>query len=259
MELAELTWRAAARRLSDPETVVVVPIGSTEQHGDAGPLGTDWLIPREFCRRLEAVDDKVLVTPVIPFGVATQHMSFPGTIDLGPDVFAEVVSRVFDSLHTHGARRFVVINGHGGNSPAITAEGLKLYKKGALCALIDWWSIAPSLNPDWVTGHGDAQEISAVMAFREDLIDRNSITEGRIRPPAPDLPQTRINTVLFEGAPVKIIRDVRDTVDTGGIGGLPSCRASREWGVEMMDAMSGWINRFVARFRTLDLPTPRER
>lgn len=257
MRLAHLTWREAEKRLKDPDTVVVIPVGSTEQHGDAGPLGTDWLIPEEFCRRLEAADNKVLITPVVPFGVATHHINFPGTIDLGLDVFMDVMDRIFDSLFRHGARRFVVINGHGGNDPAIEAACLRHYRRGALCSLIDWWSIAPKINPDWVTGHGDAQEISAVMAFREDLIHPEAIVESRITPPAPDLPQVHINTVLFEGAPVKIIREIRDTVDTGGLGGLPSTRASKEWGEEMMNAMSGWINRFVARFRRLELPEPR--
>ena len=45
MQLAHLNWRQAQEKLSDPNTVVVIPVGSTEQHGPVGPLGTDWLIP----------------------------------------------------------------------------------------------------------------------------------------------------------------------------------------------------------------------
>ena len=71
---------------------------------------------------------------------------------------------------------------------------------------------------------------------------------------ADDMPQVHINTSLFEGAPVKIIREIRDTTSTGGLGGLPSTAATKKWGVEMMDGVSGWINRFVQKFKTLDLP-----
>lgn len=257
MYLANLTWSAAAPVLSNPETVVIVPVGSTEQHGDAGPLGTDWMIPEEFARRLEAEDSSLLATPVIPFGIATHHTGFPGTIDLGLDVMTLVMDRVLGSLFRHGARRFVVINGHGGNDPAIDAAALKLYRSGAMVSVVNWWSVAPKLNKAWPTGHSDAQEISAIMAFRPELIRKENFTEALVTPVAEDLPQVHINTALFEDVPVKIVRDIRDTVSTGGLGGLPSSEASLIWGVEMMDAMTGWLSCFVKRFRTLDLPESR--
>ena len=77
------------------------------------------------------------------------------------------------------------------------------------------------LNPDSPTGHGDAQEAAAVMAFapgaRQEGVARRKRRDaalGRVSR------QVHINTVCFEGAPVKIIREIRDTVTTGGLGGL---------------------------------------
>ena len=237
MYLAELNWQQAEPVLKDPDTVVLIPVGSTEQHGCVGPLGTDWLIPEEFCRRLGGMD-KVLVTPVIPFGVATHHINFPGTIDLGIETMIGVMTVVFESLYRHGARRFVVVNGHGGNDPAIEKAALSMYRRGAQVSLIDWWGIAPKLNPDWPTGHGDAQEAAAVMAFRPDLVNAGYLTDNVVNDPTPALRQVHINTVLFEGAPVKIIREIRDTVNTGGLGGLESKFATREWGTAMMDGLT---------------------
>ena len=66
MKLAHLNWRKAEPVLADPETVVVVPIGSTEQHGPVGPLGTDWLIPEWITNEMEKRTN-ILVTPVIPW------------------------------------------------------------------------------------------------------------------------------------------------------------------------------------------------
>lgn len=130
MKLAHLNWRKAEPVLADPETVVVVPIGSTEQHGPVGPLGTDWLIPEWITNEMEKRTN-ILVTPVIPFGVATHHTSFPGTIDMGLETLIAVMRGVFGSLARHGARRFVVVNGHGGNDPAIEKAGLELRAKRA--------------------------------------------------------------------------------------------------------------------------------
>lgn len=66
MQLAHLNWQEAEKVLADPETLVVIPVGSTEQHGPIGPLGTDWLIPEEFCRRLDGRMEKLSSRPSSP-------------------------------------------------------------------------------------------------------------------------------------------------------------------------------------------------
>ena len=103
MKLAHLNWRQAERVLADPSTTVVIPIGSTEQHGPVGPLGTDWMIPEWIAGEMEKRTN-ILVAPVIPFGVATHHTSFPGTIDMGLETLVAVMRGVFGSLAKHGAR-----------------------------------------------------------------------------------------------------------------------------------------------------------
>lgn len=199
--------------------------------------------------------EKLLIAPVMPFGVATHHINFPGTIDLGIETMIRVMSAVFESLYKHGARRFAVVNGHGGNDPAIEKAALEMYRRGAQVTLVNWWGIAPKLNPDWPTGHGDAQEAAAVMAFAPELVKREWLVESVVTPPSDDFRQIHINTVLFEGAPVKIIREIRDTVNTGGLGGLDSKFATREWGAAMMDGVTDWMVRYLEAFRRIDLPT----
>ena len=158
MKLAHLSWHKAEPILQNPDTLVVIPVGSTEQHGPVGPLGTDWLIPEWIVNEMEKRCD-ILATPVVPFGVATHHTSFPGTIDMGLDTMTGIFRGIFESLTRHGARRFLIVNGHGGNDPAIERAGLEIARKtGALVALLNWWSIAPQLNPEWTTGHGDAPQ-----------------------------------------------------------------------------------------------------
>ena len=67
MQLAHLSWHKAEPILKNPDTLVVIPVGSTEQHGPVGPLGTDWLIPEWITKEMEKRCD-ILVTPVVPFG-----------------------------------------------------------------------------------------------------------------------------------------------------------------------------------------------
>lgn len=105
MQLAHLTWHQAEPILRRPDTIVAIPVGSTEQHGPIGPLGTDWLIPEWITKEMEKHVD-LLVAPVLPFSVATHHTSFPGTIDLGLDTMTNVMRGVFESLARHGGESF---------------------------------------------------------------------------------------------------------------------------------------------------------
>lgn len=253
MYLAEMCWQEAGHHLKNTNNIIVIPVGSTEQHGAVGPLGTDWMIPEELAGRISD-QQGVIVAPPVCYGVAPQHINFPGTVDIGLETMSVLIERMLLCWYKHGARRFCFINGHGGNDPALDRAGLKLYRMGALVSLIDWWSISPHINKDWVTGHGDAQEVSAMMAIRPDLIKPEFLKENVVPSLTENLIPFHMNRVRFRGAPVRIIRDVRDTASTGGFGGKDSSEASAEWGREMMDGMTDWISAFVQEFRRIPLP-----
>ncbi len=92
----------------------IVPVGSCEQHGRHLSFATDYLIPTEIARRVSA-RTRVPVTPPLCFGMSIHHMDFPGSITLSPDTFTAVVRDIVESLHRHGFRRLLILNGHGGN------------------------------------------------------------------------------------------------------------------------------------------------
>ena len=256
MKLAHLNWRKAEPVLADPNTLVVIPIGSTEQHGPVGPLGTDWLIPEWITNEMEKRTD-ILVTPVIPFGVATHHTSFPGTIDMGLETLIAVMRGVFESLAKHGARRFLVVNGHGGNDPAIEKAGLEISRKtGALVALLNWWSIAPQLNKAWTTGHGDAQEVSAMMHVHPELIDLADCPKTTVNELSDDFTFTHLSAIRYKGAVVKLVRDLKLGIPQGGFGGLPSNEANAQWGADMMEAIVDYFTAFAEDFKKLPLGKP---
>ncbi|NBC31295.1 MAG: creatininase family protein [Alphaproteobacteria bacterium] len=99
---------------------ILVPIGSTEQHGPTGFLGTD-AIAAETVARGAGEAAGALVAPTIAIGMAEHHMAFPGTITLRPSTLIAYVRDYVLSLAAHGFARFLFVNGHGGNVPTVKA------------------------------------------------------------------------------------------------------------------------------------------
>ena len=100
---------------------VLIPIGTTEQHGPHMPLDTDCFIARSLCARAaeagEAEGVELLVAPTLNVTLSWYHMQFPGSMRLSTPTFFQVFREVCDSLAHHGFENLVAVNGHGGNSP----------------------------------------------------------------------------------------------------------------------------------------------
>src|SRR2546430_1446503 len=99
---------------------VVVPVGSTEQHGPNGPCGTDTIVAEELALDLHEYR-RALVTPTLELGVSGAHAGFPGTLALRPMTMIALVRDTLMSLAQHGLRRFLVLNAHPGSVSAIDA------------------------------------------------------------------------------------------------------------------------------------------
>ena len=143
MRLADATWTDAAG--VDTE-LAVLPVGSTEQHGPHAPLGTDVFTAETVAEAAaDAYEDEVVVAPALPVGVAEEHRQFTGTLWLQPETFRANVREVVESLASHGWNRVVVVNGHGGNIPAL----------GEVCATITRHDDAYAVPFTWFDAVGD--------------------------------------------------------------------------------------------------------
>ncbi len=167
----EATWPELEEFLRNDDRALV-PLGSCEQHGRHLSFATDYLIPSELARRVSARTG-VPVTPPLCFGMSIHHMDFPGTITLSPETFAAVIRDIVDSLHRHGFRRLLLLNGHGGNiAPIATALATVLDRHRDLRIKVGhWWqdpAVETVMREVWgdVEHHAAAGETSAILALR---------------------------------------------------------------------------------------------
>jgi len=150
MQLQHSTWPEVETYLAKSKAIVI-PIGSTEQHGPTGLLGTDALCPEIISRR--AGDEAgFLIGPTFNVGQAQHHMSFPGTITLKPSTMIAAMLDWAQSLQRHGFERIYWLNGHGGNIATITAAFSEIYhgvtfsgpggnRPPLRCHLRNWWEL----------------------------------------------------------------------------------------------------------------------
>ena len=105
---------------------IIVPIGSTEQHGPNGMLGTDAICPETIAFGV-AESIEVLVAPTLSIGQAHHHLGFPGTIAFRPSTLLAVIVDVVHSLYRQGFRHIYFLNGHGGNVSTINTAFQEIY------------------------------------------------------------------------------------------------------------------------------------
>lgn len=254
MRLSNITETKLKHYLSKSQAIII-PVGSIENHGKHMPLGTDTLIPDKIIDLLEEKND-ILIAPTIPYGATDNIYGCPGTISIGVDGLIMLLTRVCDSLYRYGFRKFIILNGHGGNCKSIEQVGLTLHKKGAWLANLNWWLMAGELRPEWKGGHGGAEETAGVMGVDPSLIDMDYIHEpmNLVDDVAPSMPTTGWNSVVFKGATVNIPREYNNYCQNGWYGTDEPHLATPEWGREMLQLMADYIADFIIEFDKIDLP-----
>lgn len=109
--LQDLTWEEIKDRIESGGRTILMPFGSTEQHGPHLPVGTDTMVAMTLAEDA-AASTGILAAPPLWFGWSPHHMVLPGTITIRPELLAEIAFDMVSSLHHHGLENFVFINGH---------------------------------------------------------------------------------------------------------------------------------------------------
>ena len=118
--IGDLTWPQAEARFTEVD-IALLPVGAIEQHGPHLPLDVDAFDAAYLARKVaEACSNpKPLVLPLIPYGVSYHHQDFAGTLAIQPDTLSNLVYDVGMSVARWGITKLIIVNGHGGNAPAL--------------------------------------------------------------------------------------------------------------------------------------------
>jgi creatinine amidohydrolase len=245
MELRFSTWQEVDVYLQDSKTIIL-PIGSTEQHGPNGLIGTDSLCPESLAIAL-GENTGAMVAPTIAVGMAQHHLAFAGSITLRPSTLIAVIRDTVNSLVRHGFERFYFLNGHGGNVATVNAAFAEIYAQSSLaltatdlssvrCKVKNWWeaegvmALSKELFGDADGSHATCGEVSLTQ-----FAYPHSIKSAEMDPPiAPTGP-------FYDAA------DFRRRFPDGRIGSNPSL-ASPEAGEKLFKKALAGLEKDYAAF-----------
>jgi creatinine amidohydrolase len=209
--LGEMTNPELEAFLRDHETVIV-PTGSTEQHGPHGPLLTDVLVPNEVARRI-APRVGAVVAPPINYALSYPHVGFTGVVHVRVPTFMALIEDLCVSLATAGFRRIVFLNGHYDNTYAIAYACANVRDRlpdGVVTFPINYWDGLSAEEAGEYFGpsnglHANRGETSAVLAINPDLVDMERANAEM--PPFPEVTSPApVHTAFFFSAPGSVHR-----------------------------------------------------
>lgn len=136
--LGDLTWPEARIRFREVD-VALLPIGAVEQHGPHLPLDTDAFDADYLANAVARAcpDPKPLVLPLVPYGVSYHHADFPGTMGITPETLSQITYDIGMAAARNGVTKLVIINGHGGNSPALHFAAQKINRDAHIFTCVD--------------------------------------------------------------------------------------------------------------------------
>jgi len=174
--LETLTWPEVEARAAD--TLLVVPLGSTEQHGPHLPLGTDSVLASYLAQQLALQRTDVLVAPLLPYGSSGEHKEFPGTLSIGAEALNLVLVELVRSASLF--KGTVLIARNGGNVDSLIAAQEQLVAEGRKIAV--WWPRAKGIiggerEGTW-DSHAGRTETSIMLALTTELVRTDQMEAG---------------------------------------------------------------------------------
>ncbi|WP_276250152.1 creatininase family protein [Haloarcula rara] len=181
MYLADEAW-PDLESYFESESLALVPLGSTEQHGPHLPEGTDHIIAESFARAA-AAETGYLCTPTINVGVSPHHRQFHGTMWVDAPAFRDYVESLTRNLAYHGIDRVVFVNAHGGNVEHLREVGRRVRDDGTMYAIEWMWdeSITERIEDVFETPgpHGGPKETSLIQHLAGELVHEDRIEDAR--------------------------------------------------------------------------------
>jgi creatinine amidohydrolase len=250
--LEERSWLDVKEYLAH-DSLIILPIGSVEQHGPHLPLATDSINVLYLATRA-AEKSQVLVAPIVKTGVSFNHIDFPGTITLQPETLTTVIVDMVRSLVHHGFRKIILLNGHGGNNSAIETAAIKLkieFTQVVIGVLHSWLLCkeSPKVLESPIRYHADEGETSRVLVTAGHLVhmDRAKLEVPKSRSGLFNFQITEVfKQTVFYGLPRT------QTVTKSGIFG-DAAIATKEKGEALFAEMIENFVKEIERLKALDM------
>jgi creatinine amidohydrolase len=233
----DIYWPDATRE-DAARWIAVLPLAAIEQHGPHLPLGTDAMIAEAYLARVYALLPAGLPATFLPVqavGISTEHLAFPGTLTLPPDVAIRSWTALGESLARAGVRKLVMVSSHGGNSAAMSLVAQDLRARLGFLAVTTAWSRFGA--PDGLFAadeirhgiHGGAVETSIMLAAYPAHVRSDEIKNFEPRTVAME----RDHRWLNAQRPAPFAWQAQDLHPSGAIGDASA--ASAEKGRQMLD------------------------
>ena len=237
-----LTWPEINEAVAS-QKLVILPTGSTEQHGPHMPLDVDVFLVESVCLEVgRRASGRVLVLPPVSYGLNLHHIDFPGTIHVEPDVFIAFCLNVTKSVAYHGFQKILIVNGHGSNTPLADLAARKtVLETNSLCAAVNYYGLAldafEAVRETAVMAHADEFETSLYLYLAPERVQMEKAVAGD---------DVRGRMVSSDSVPANPVRfnDYWGRWTTAGIHGDPT-KATAEKGRVLFEAAVNGLLEFV--------------
>jgi creatinine amidohydrolase len=177
-------WRHEFEAALADDPVVIVPVGSVEQHGPHCPMDVDISAPFYMAveTALQVEEFPVIVAPPVWSGFTHYNMGFPGSISLRLETFQNLLADIFRSIYANGFKRIISINGHGGNAAPGRAVSWQMAEEDIFTLTFSWWDMVEQELRQWSAtdegvGHAGEWETSVQLHLRAHLIDQGRLAK----------------------------------------------------------------------------------
>ena len=247
--LAEMTWPQAKQHFKEVD-VAILPVGAIEQHGPHLPLDTD-AFDADYLAKAVAdgcSDPRPIVLPLIPYGVSYHHDDFSGTISIDNDTLRRLVFDVGMSVAKNGVSKLVIINGHGGNAPALNFAAQMINKHARIFVCVDTGETSDVDIDSMIDTPNDVHageiETSTTLAIRPDLVSMENAEKF-----VPRFSNRYLNFTSQRAIPWYAFTK---RISKSGVMGDPT-KATAEKGLKMWEVMIKHLVAFVEELKELTL------
>lgn len=252
---AEHSW-PELREATKEERIVVLPLGTIEEHGYHLPLETDSFLAYSIAKKAaERIPDYVLLMPPIYYGWSEEVMDFPGTITINPINLINYVQDVCMSIIKHGFKKIILLNGHGGNTHPFSLAAREItFKTGAYCVAVSYFDLAREACKEIVThgSHACEFETSLMLALKPQSVDMTKASEDMEAAHGGAPPDDKwIWLNLLKPSRIRFHGSLSTFSKTGVIG--DPTKASGEKGEKMMKVIVDELVAFIKTFRKREI------